>query len=120
MTIELKHAYPDHLDRNELKVIDCLIRDALALGCTISVHDGEEWPVKKSRDYEHITSAVAATEHTKIRVRDDEQPDLWADFLFVHGNLPSEVLADMHDSPWARSIAVGMEACANKLEALGH
>lgn len=108
--------YPDHLDASERQVIDTLIRDVLAMGCTISVHDGEEWAVKGSVDYTKITSEIAATDETIIRVR---QGDLHAAIFFVHGNAPSEVIADMTDTPWARSLVVGAERVAAKLEERG-
>lgn len=113
--------YPDHMDRNEAKVIDCLIRDALALGCAVSVFDGEEWSIKNSTDYPAITAQIAATDITTVRVTkkiDPAQPQV-ATFMFVHGNAPSEVLADMTDTPFARSLIIGAEACANALEARG-
>jgi pimeloyl-CoA synthetase len=109
-------AYPDHLDRNERKVIDRLIKDALAIGCTISVHDGEEFAIRSSDDYAAITAEVAATDETTLRVRDG---DLHAAIFLVHGNLPSEVISDMTDTPWARSIIVGAEMVAAKLEEKG-
>lgn len=113
-------AYPAELDRNESSVIDCLIRDALAADCTVSVFDGEEWPVKKSTDYTEITAAIGTTDETNIRVRGMfEWAEAVANFAFIHGNLPSEVLCDMTDTPFARSLILGAEACANALEARG-
>lgn len=108
--------YPDHLDANERQVIDTLIRDVLAMGCTVSVSDGEGWVVKQSKDYAAITSEIAASDETTIRVR---QGDLHAAIFFVHGNAPSEVIADMTDTPWARSLVVGAELVAAKLEERG-
>lgn len=113
-------AYPDELDTHESAVIDCLIRDVLAADCTVSVFDGEEWPVKRSTDYTEITAAIGTTDETIIRVRGMyEGAQAAASFAFVHGNLPSEVLADMTDTPFARSLVLGAEACADTLEARG-
>lgn len=117
MTV-ISPAYPDHLDVNEAKIIDCLIRDALALGCAISINDGEEWAVKASTHYPTICAHIGATDETLIRVR-ETGTDNRADFMLIHGNLPSEVLADMTDTPFARSIAHGADACARRLEKMG-
>lgn len=109
-------AYPDHINAHERTVIDALIKDALSMGCTVSVCDGEEWPIKRSTDYKAITAEVAASDETTIRVRND---DSVATFNFVHGNLPSEVLCDMTDTPFARKIYARAEDVALDLERRG-
>lgn len=86
------------------------------MGCTISVSGGEGFTVKQSRDYAAITMEIAASDETTIRVRDG---DLHAAILLVHGNLPSEVISDMADTPWTRSIVAGAERVATKLEERG-
>lgn len=113
-----KAAYPDHLDRDEIRVIDALILDAIAAGYPVSVCDGEEWSVKRSYDYEEITGGVGHTDETTIRVS-DEANDRRADFILIHGNLASEVIADMTDTAFARQIAARAETVARALEAEG-
>jgi len=119
-TATLTPAYPDFINEGERSVIDCLIRDALASDCLISIYDGEDRPVTRSTDYTEITREIAATDITTIRVEKmDGATKRSAVFVFVHGNLPSEVLSDMTDSDFANELFVGAEACADALEARG-
>lgn len=46
------------------------IKNALDKGYTISVHDGEEWQVKRSRDYAAIVDAAQSVEQATLRIRD--------------------------------------------------
>ena len=59
-------AYPSHLDPVEREIIDRAIRDVLDSGHMISVHDGEEYPIRRSRDYAAITAEIAATCETTL------------------------------------------------------
>ena len=109
-------SYPDHLNQHEMLVIDAIIRDALVAGCTVSVYDGEEWAIKRSADYSAITAQVAATDETTLRIRQD---DIHGVINLIHGNLPSEVIADHTDTPWMRKILARANDVAVDLERRG-
>ena len=53
-----------------MKAYEHLIDYALDFGFTISVWDGEEWQVKRSRDRAAIIEAVESVEEAKLRIRD--------------------------------------------------
>ena len=46
------------------------IKNALDKGYTISVRDGEEWQVKRSRDYAAIVEAAQSVEQATLEIRD--------------------------------------------------
>lgn len=47
-----------------------VIKNALAKGYTISVFDGEEWQVKRSRDEQAILNAAQSVDMATLRIRD--------------------------------------------------
>ena len=47
-----------------------LVRAAIAAGYTVSVYDGEEYPVKRSRKERQILAALASTEEDWLVIRD--------------------------------------------------
>lgn len=107
-------AYPDGMIAGEKKIIDALVRDALAAGCTISVgHPLEGWDVKLSRDYAEITANIAVADETLLRIRQGEKH---AAFFFVHGNEPYEVLNDHTDNAFAHALWAGAEKVRSKIE----
>lgn len=86
--------YPDHLDAGEREIIDALICAALERGYEVRVRG----LIPFTTDYQLITQHVAATdeEHLMFRKVGDDMP---AGHVFlVHGNLPSEVIADHTDN----------------------
>lgn len=60
-----------------------LIKKALAKEYVISVHDGEEWAVKKSSSYQDIKEAIESVEVAELRIRskDDEYIIGWAQII---------------------------------------
>lgn len=84
---------------------------ALESGLAISVHDGEEWAVKRSSDKTAIFEAANAVDQCELILRDGEGTKRgWA--LIVWGNAPdgSELIADY-------SVTPEMETLVNSLEA---
>ena len=71
---------------------------------TISVNDGEEWTVKRSRRAEEIASALCTTGEDTIRWY-DEAGDAVGSFLLVWGNEDdgSELIADHTDNDDAQN-----------------
>jgi len=53
-----------------MKAYEHLIDYALDFGFTISVWDGEEWQVKRSRDRAAIIEAVESVDQARLRIRD--------------------------------------------------
>lgn len=89
-------SYTTHLDQTERRIIDAIIKEALAEGMTISVYDGDEWAVRKSTDYKQITAEIAATDETTLRIRSSDGKKI-GDILLIHGN-GEEVISDHSDN----------------------
>jgi hypothetical protein len=76
-----------------------LIKYALAQGCSISVHDGEEWQVKKSKRFHAIKSSVDSVEASTLRIR-DMAGVVVAQADVVDCDEPDETLVDWSISPF--------------------
>ena len=96
----MKH-FPDWVKEREnlkieMEIISRVITQALKEGRTISVCDGEEWPVKKSRDRAAIERECFATDYTLFRIRDASGENIgFVDF--IHGNA-GHVISDCTDN----------------------
>jgi hypothetical protein len=55
---------------NTMKAYKHLVNYAIKAGLTVSVHDGEEWAVKKSVNKSEIFSAIESVEECSLRFRD--------------------------------------------------
>jgi len=80
----------------EKQIARAFVKEVLATGCTISVHDGEEFPVKRSKDAKEILDAMMSTDEDRLYVRKDG--DLIGVAQFVYGNDGWDVLANYHVS----------------------
>jgi hypothetical protein len=96
--------------RREVLIVERLVLDGLALGYSISVDDGEAWPVKRSRDMLEITRALMTTDSDRLRFR---RPDgsLVGDVFMVWGN-GHECLSDHTDNPDTHALVTGAETVA--------
>jgi hypothetical protein len=85
--------YTGHL---EAAAVRLLIDHALAQDWTVSVNDGEEWTVKKSRDRDEILAALATTGEDILKFRDSEGKALGTMWLIYQGgdNPGDEVVND--------------------------
>lgn len=81
----------------EQDIISQIVDRALAKGYMISVFDGEEWAVVKSRDKDRILAETAATDVTQYKIRNAEGENLGS-IIFVHGN-DEDVIHDYSDTP---------------------
>ncbi len=70
-----------------------LVNRILADGHTISVYDGVDWPVKKSRDASVILEGMGSTGEDTLKVRDTDGKSVGT-FWLVYGNGPGELIAD--------------------------
>lgn len=74
-----------------------LVEAALQRGCIISVNDGEEFAVKRSRERAAIFEAANAVGEATLIVRYDNGV-LAGSIMVVWGNSPEELFADYSDN----------------------
>lgn len=96
----------------EAKAARALLRRALSAGYAVSVYDGEEWTVRRSRKFEELEGALASTDHDTIRLdrQDFNNASGWhfvGTILLVWGNAAdgSELAADCSDNPATVDVA---------------
>lgn len=77
----------------ERTIITKIITDVLALGCSISVNDGEEWVLKKSNSKKLILAALFSTDEDIMAIYDAEGVKLGTIWL-VYGNDGYDVISD--------------------------
>jgi hypothetical protein len=89
----------------ENTVAKALIAAGLARGFTVSIQDGEEWTVKRSRDANEAFKALFTTGEDRVLFR-DEAGIFQASFYLVAGNEPNgeELIADHTDNPIANEL----------------
>ncbi len=105
-------AYPAHIDITERDIIDCVVRDALAAGYSISVDGDGMNDLKRSTDYAKITETIAACSETELCFwKEDLSRPLWV--YFVHGN-GAEVLTDYSDNDLTNAIVARATAKAEE------
>ncbi len=80
-----------------------IVGRALAKGYTVSVYDGEEFPVKRSTNRAVIRDALASTDEDILVIRESDGTRV-GNILLVWGNSPEEVAADYSDFPAIREI----------------
>lgn len=85
--------------KGEARVARRLVRAMLARELSISVNDGEEWTVKRSRNYRTIIDALATTGEDTIRAY-APTGDSMGTFWLVYGNDEdgSELISDHTDN----------------------
>jgi hypothetical protein len=72
-----------------------LIKHAIDSDLSVSVWDGEEWQVKRSRSFDDIVEAIESVEEAQIRIRTANKaldPIGWA--LIFPGLADDETIAD--------------------------
>lgn len=77
----------------ERTIVNRLIRAALAHGLTVSVHDGEEWTLKRSRDAKAIREALATTGADNVTLRNSDGAAVGT-VLLIWGN-GEDVISDL-------------------------
>jgi hypothetical protein len=85
----------EYLTAGEARHVRKLVGLILATGADVSVHDGDEWMVKRSRDNKTIIAALGTTGADTLRVRDMDGA-LLGDFELIYGNDSdgTEVISD--------------------------
>lgn len=104
-------SYPDYIDPIERRIIDVIVKGALADGFEISVFGEGEEDLHRSTDYEEITNEIAATGMTELVLHPGKH---W--FQFVHGN-GCDVFGDYTTKSAGYSFVTEAEALAERLAA---
>jgi hypothetical protein len=87
------------MHETEQRIVGTLLQKALSQQFVVSVLDGEQWPLKRSGDFEAISAEVNATDVTELRffrTVDDKQIRV-GDVIFIHGN-HDDVIHDHTDN----------------------
>jgi len=87
----------------ERRICTALVGSCLRRGYLISVHDSEEWVVKKSTDKAEILAALASTDSDTIRIRDVLGMSAGS-FELIYGNDGWDVVADYTDNEVCNAI----------------
>lgn len=102
-------------DDCEMAILSRIVADAIANGYTVSVNDGEAWPVVRSRDAAKILAALRTTEADTLLFRDIEEQTVGV-VVLIYGNAPWEVIADHSDKPAIDDLLAGANALALQIE----
>jgi len=101
----------------EMRVVRKLVKDALALGYAVSVFDGEEWTVHKSKAFSAIIAALRTTDDDILLFRNAAN-EIVGKVLLIYGNEPYEVINDYSANPAMEALIAGANATANKIESM--
>ena len=80
--------------RHERAVVERLVTDAVAMGYRVSVNDGEEYVVKRSRDCKAIMQAMFSVDEEWLKIRTLDDEDSVGSFYLIYGNDGWDVIAD--------------------------
>lgn len=61
-----------------MKAYKHLVKYCLSKNCIISVWDGEEWQIKRSKSYKEIKNAIESVEEANITIRDADTKEIIA------------------------------------------
>jgi hypothetical protein len=84
-------------DNIEKQICERIIDKALAAGCTISVYDGEAWPLKRSSNRPDILAAMYSTDTDLLRFRLPESVGSVGAILLVYVN-GTDAVSDYTDN----------------------
>lgn len=80
----------------ERRMARALVKEAILLDYTISVHDGDSYVLKKSKDQKTILSKMYSTDEEMLYLYEDDQRIGW--FHLVYGNDGYDVVSDYSDN----------------------
>jgi len=98
MTAKTEISLDKYASKGEAEAARSLVHHALLAGYTISVSDGEEWTVKKSRDRNAILEALATTGEDYLRMRTAEGESVGTFQLVYQDGDRDELIADHTDN----------------------
>ena len=98
--------HKEYTTSGERGVATRLVAAALAAGYTVSVYDGEEYTVKRSRKARQILAALASTEEDWLVIR-NSAGDRLGSIRLIWDNDPTgeELIADHTDKPEIEALA---------------
>lgn len=100
---------------NEARIARRIVADAIRLGYTISVNDGEAWVVSRSRDSRLILEALASTEYDYLSFGLPGIKDKIGSLLLVWGN-GTDLIADHTANADLNNILSGAMDLSDKLQ----
>ena len=112
---------PEHANFEDRLAANALIRRLLKDDMLISIHDGEEWMLKKSKDRKEILETMSQTGEDTVRARTADGEHV-ADFYLIYHNgsekEPMVTISDHSYNDYANSVWDDLEAKFNKM--FGH
>ena len=100
----------------ERRIIERLVTDAIAAGFAVSVDDGGETTVKRSRDLDEIMAAVMTTDEDYLYFHEGEGRSTNNWVHLVYGNDGWDVIADHSDNEAMNALVAGASALADQIE----
>ena len=87
-----------------MRAYKTLVKNALARDFTVSVWDGEEWQVSRSKIYDDIVDAIESVDFSELRIRDkDGNYQGWASIVLDCE--PECLVADFTDNQVMHELA---------------
>lgn len=86
----------------ERRIVSRIVKDAIDLGYTISVFDGESYPIQGSADYRAVMRSAFSTDEDTLIFR--EQGRRIGSVYLVYGNDGYDVVANYTDNPEVEKI----------------
>ena len=99
---------------DERRMASGLIRACLAKKYMVSIHNGEDWALVKSRNYAEIMDALWQTDEEMVLIRETDGSKVGRFFL-VYGNSGEELIADYTDNDACNAIWNELEPLRSKL-----
>ena len=98
----------------EKKIFSKVVKTALDEGYSLSVFDGEDYPVKESYKYSEIMAEFSTTDEDYLVIHDMDKKIGWV--KFVYGNDGYDVISDYTYNETMENLLIPAEELANKLE----
>lgn len=121
MTAELKaYAAIEKRVEREKSVVRKVVRNALNMGYSISLYDGEEWTIQRATTEKEVMSAIQTTDADTLRFRKiDDVGTPVGSVYFVYGNSASEVMNDWTDTEEVAAILAPALKLCDRLALIG-
>ena len=100
----------------ERRIIERLVTDAIAAGFSVSVDDGGETTVDRSRNLDEIMAAVMTTDEDHIFFHQEGRKTAFGWARLIYGNDGWDVIADHTDNEAMRTLVAGASALADQIE----
>lgn len=99
----------------EAQVAEKLVKDALAAGYSISVHEGEDWAIRSSTDKDAIMRSMCSTGEDRLYFHGSNGKSVgWVWFIWNNGSV-EEVFTDYVANPIIERLVAGAEKLAAEL-----